>query len=110
MKTWIDSETGRQVVRVASQPYATLPYFRANIFSSDGREATCISAQGLHLLDLKNFNAELLVPARGVELQCIDTLAPDEPYVAQRYGLETLKWRNGPYVNLCIKLRNQYDD
>lgn len=28
-------------------------------------------------------------------------VSADEPYVAQKYGLETLKWRNGPYVNLC---------
>lgn len=72
LKTWIDRETGRQVVRVASQPYATLPYFTANIISRDGSAAVYVSAQGLHLLDLKNFKTELLVPAHGVELQCIE--------------------------------------
>ena len=72
VQQWIDSTTGRHVVLVSPQPYATLPYFTANAISSDQQSMVYVSARGLHLIDLKTFATSLIVSATESELQCIE--------------------------------------
>ncbi|TWI48378.1 oligogalacturonide lyase [Pseudoduganella flava] len=70
--SWIDSQTGRHVIRISNEAFATLPYFTANIFTPDGGSMVYVSGRGLHLASLETFRTSLLVPVRNDELHCIE--------------------------------------
>lgn len=71
-RRWVDAATGRQVVKVTPEPYATLPYFTANSVSADGKFMVYISGKGLNLLALDNFSTENIVAAGRAELRVVE--------------------------------------
>lgn len=59
---WIDKDTGHRVKLVSKDSYSKLPYFTANIFSSDGKYFAYSSPRGIYVASLQGFSSKLLIP------------------------------------------------
>lgn len=59
---WVDKDTGHRVKLVSQDSYSKLPYFTANIFSSDGKYFAYNSPRGIYIASLQDFSSTLLIP------------------------------------------------
>jgi oligogalacturonide lyase len=60
--SWVDKDTGHQVVRLTSEPGSSGFYFNVNAYSPDGRLMAYYAPDGIHVLDLSTMKTRLLVP------------------------------------------------
>lgn len=69
--SWIDEETGHKVYQLSTIPYSSAPYFTVNVFSADGNAFFFTSPRGIHALNLKTLETELMVKTEGKNLWII---------------------------------------
>jgi len=63
-KTWIDSETGRRIVRLTDEPGSASLYFNQNGYSADGKLLIYTTADGIFALNLETRESKSVVKGR----------------------------------------------
>jgi oligogalacturonide lyase len=60
--SWVDKDTGHQVIRLTQEAGSSGLYFNVNAYSPDGKLMIYVAPDGIHVLELSTGKTRLLVP------------------------------------------------
>src|ERR1700677_2859626 len=60
--SWVDKDTGHQVIRLTQEAGSSGLYFNVNAYSPDGKLMIYVAPDGIHVLELATLKTRLLVP------------------------------------------------
>jgi oligogalacturonide lyase len=63
-KTWIDTDTGRRVIRLTDEPNSQALYFDVNAYTPDGRDMIYVAPQGIYKINLATLRTELVASGK----------------------------------------------